>query len=189
VPGNVAKQGLTPAGYSPSGLWKWEEREKEEENGWGRGSFHSSFPAAPKHAHRDPQAPDDAKLAVVVLVQTLSASPTYECLDTQFLLQFPCKAIFDSFAALDLTSWKLPESCELFPTRSASKQNTTVPANDRGSDNFLARHVAQVVIFAPGRDRLAPSATVVCVEKGKVALALASRKEIALTFAFGAFGT
>jgi hypothetical protein len=58
---------------------------------------------------------DDAKLAVVVLVQTLSAFPTYECLDTEFLLQFPCKAIFESFSVLDLTSWKLPEPSELFP--------------------------------------------------------------------------
>ncbi len=38
----------------------------------------------------------------------------------------------------------------------------------------------QVVIFAPGRNRPAPSATVVRVEKGKVVVALASRKEITL---------
>ena len=38
----------------------------------------------------------------------------------------------------------------------------------------------QVVTFAPGRNRPAPSATVVRVEKGKVVVALASRKEIVL---------
>jgi hypothetical protein len=38
----------------------------------------------------------------------------------------------------------------------------------------------QVVTFAPGRNRLAPSATVVRVENGKVIVAVASRKEIAL---------
>ena len=37
-----------------------------------------------------------------------------------------------------------------------------------------------VVTFAPGRNRPAPSATVVRVEKGKVIVALASRKEIVL---------
>ena len=38
----------------------------------------------------------------------------------------------------------------------------------------------QVVIFAPGRNRPAPSATVVRVEKKKVVVALPSRKEITL---------
>ena len=38
----------------------------------------------------------------------------------------------------------------------------------------------QVVIFAPARNRPAPSATVVRVEKGKVVVALASRKEMVL---------
>ena len=38
----------------------------------------------------------------------------------------------------------------------------------------------QVVIFAPGRNRPGPSATVVRVENGKVVVALASRKEITL---------
>jgi AAA domain len=38
----------------------------------------------------------------------------------------------------------------------------------------------QVVTFAPSRNRPAPSATVVRVEKGKVIMVLASRKEIAL---------
>jgi hypothetical protein len=38
----------------------------------------------------------------------------------------------------------------------------------------------QVVIFAPGRNRPAPSATVVRVEKEKVVVAMASRKEIVL---------
>ena len=40
----------------------------------------------------------------------------------------------------------------------------------------------QVVIFAPGRNRPDPSATVVRVENGKVVVALASRKEIILDF-------
>jgi hypothetical protein len=38
----------------------------------------------------------------------------------------------------------------------------------------------QIVTFAPGRNRPAPSATVVRVEKRKVVLALPSRREIAL---------
>jgi hypothetical protein len=32
---------------------------------------------------------DNAKLAVIVLMETLSTFPTYECLDTELLLQFP----------------------------------------------------------------------------------------------------
>ena len=58
---------------------------------------------------------DNAKLAVIVLMQTLSTFPTYTRLDTEFLLQFPCKAFFGGFSVLDFTSWKLPEPSELFP--------------------------------------------------------------------------
>ena len=46
--------------------------------------------------------------------------------------------------------------------------------------NWQRYEPGQVVIFAPGRNRPAPSATVVRVEKGKVVVALASRKEMVL---------
>jgi hypothetical protein len=46
--------------------------------------------------------------------------------------------------------------------------------------NWRRYEPGQVVNFAPGRNRPAPSATVVRVEKGKVVLALTSRKEMVL---------
>ena len=46
--------------------------------------------------------------------------------------------------------------------------------------NWQRYEPGQVVTFAPGPNRLAPSATVVRVEKGKVAVILASRKEMVL---------
>ena len=46
--------------------------------------------------------------------------------------------------------------------------------------NWQRYEPGQVVTFAPGRNRPAPSATVVRVEKGKVVIALASRKEMLL---------
>jgi hypothetical protein len=46
--------------------------------------------------------------------------------------------------------------------------------------NWQRYEPGQIVTFAAGCDRLAPSATVVRVENGKVIVALASRKEIAL---------
>ncbi len=46
--------------------------------------------------------------------------------------------------------------------------------------NWQRYESGQVVIFAPARERLASSATVVRVEKGKVVVALASRKEMVL---------
>jgi hypothetical protein len=74
---------------------------------------------------------------VIVLVETLSTFPTYKRLDTEFLLQFPCKAFFSRFPVLDFTSWKLPEPSELFPRdRRVSK---TQP--------FL-RMIAAVTIFS-----------------------------------------
>ena len=46
--------------------------------------------------------------------------------------------------------------------------------------NWQRYEPGHVVIFAPARNRPAPSATVVRVEKGKVVVALASKKEMAL---------
>jgi hypothetical protein len=46
--------------------------------------------------------------------------------------------------------------------------------------NWQRYEPGQVVTFAPARNRPAPSATVVRVEKGKVVVALASRKEMVL---------
>jgi hypothetical protein len=86
----------------------------------------------------------NAKIAVIVLMPTFSTFSTYNCLDAEFLLQFPCKAFFRSFAVLNFTSWKLPEPREVFARRSTGKQDGTVRSNDRGSDDFFAAHAGAV---------------------------------------------
>ncbi len=86
----------------------------------------------------------NAKIAVTILIRTFSTFSTYNCLDAEFLPQFPCKAFFRSFAVFNFTSRKFPEPREVFARRSTSKQDGTVSANDRGGDNFLAGHAAAV---------------------------------------------
>ena len=85
----------------------------------------------------------NAKISVSILIRTFSTFSTYNCLDAEFLPQFPRNAFFRSFAFFNFTSWKFPEPREVFARRSTSKQDATVPANDRGSDNFVA-HAAAV---------------------------------------------
>jgi hypothetical protein len=55
---------------------------------------------------------NDTKTPVIVLVQTLGKFPTYDCLDTELLLQFPCKAFLGSFSVLDFSARKFPEPGE-----------------------------------------------------------------------------
>ena len=52
---------------------------------------------------------------MIVFMQPFSKLPTYDCLDTELLLEFSAKAFFGSLSFLNFAAGKLPVASELFP--------------------------------------------------------------------------
>jgi hypothetical protein len=61
-----------------------------------------------------------AKMAVVVLMQTLGTLLADRCPDVEFLMQFPSKTLLGRFPLFNLPAWKLPQPGKILAARSTS---------------------------------------------------------------------
>src|SRR4029077_19424920 len=86
------------------------------------------------------QIGENSKSTVLIFMRTLSAFFADACHDAEFLVQFARKTLLWSLSALDLASWKLPETRKFSPWRPTCKQNRAVLSNDRSRDDSFAVH-------------------------------------------------